>query len=59
MRGLLGIDVMQSYEMFRHLGNLISPFSVVEREMENRRKIVYQAINSVGAPEQHLAIGYN
>ena len=39
MRSLLGVDIMESDQIFLYLRGLIHPFSVQEREMERRRLI--------------------
>jgi hypothetical protein len=39
MRSLLGVDIMESDQIFPYLRGLIHPFSVQEREMERRRMI--------------------
>ena len=41
MRELLGVETMQSIDMFKHLRGLILPFSVEQREMERRRIIEF------------------
>jgi len=42
MRELLGVETMQSVDLFKHLRGLILPFSVEQREMERRRIIEFQ-----------------
>ena len=39
MRELLGVECMQSFDLFKHLRGLILPFSVEEREIERRRML--------------------
>ena len=37
MRALLGCDVVQSQDLFRHLRGLIKPFAVTDRLLEQRQ----------------------
>jgi hypothetical protein len=37
LRALLGIDVLQCYDIFKHLRGLIIPFSPQDREIERRK----------------------
>ena len=39
MRSLLGIDTLESSDIFLHLKGLVSPFSVQEREQERKKLI--------------------
>jgi hypothetical protein len=34
---MLGVDIMESREMFKYLRGLINPFSVDDREKERKR----------------------
>ena len=39
LRAMLGVDILESREIFRYLRGLIMPFSVEEREAERRRLV--------------------
>ena len=39
LRAMLGVDILESREIFRYLRGLVMPFSVEEREAERKRLV--------------------
>ncbi|TNV84102.1 hypothetical protein FGO68_gene3647 [Halteria grandinella] len=58
MRAMLGVDILESREIFKYLKGLIMPFSVEEREAE-RRRLVEMRFRSNLALENNLSASYS
>ncbi len=55
---MLGVDILESREIFRYLRGLIMPFSVEEREAERKRLVEMRFRNQL-AVENNMSASYS
>ncbi len=55
---MLGVDILESREIFRYLRGLIMPFSVEEREAERKRLVEMRFRNQL-AVENNMSASFS
>ncbi|CDW91305.1 phd zinc finger-containing protein [Stylonychia lemnae] len=55
LRAMLGVDVMESREIFKYLKGLVTPFSVEEREAERKRLVEMKFRNQLAIQNQNMS----